>query len=499
MQIKAHIQDVIFHPQKFFLRNIGIRQTIAKNTFWLGFSELISKILKFFLIVFVARILGATEYGKFTFALAFVALFAAFADLGVSSIATREFSKSKDNERDFSALLSLKIVLSFIIFGLIFIGSFFITQNHLIRELILILGVYIAISNLANIFYAFFRARQKMEYESWGKIIQASAVTGIGFLFLFSIPSVQSLGFAYLAGAIFAFAIIVFFFFSQARPLLHFSFNKETWRKYLAISWPLAVGGIFATLYSNTDSAMMGYFGQLTQTGWYNAAAKVAMLVLIPLALLSQSFFPALSSFSQKARQSFQKIWNYYIKSVIFFGAPLAIGGLVLAPKIIFYIYNSTFAPSILAFQILIVMAGIIYFSSPLGQVLIVYNQQKKMFWVTMIGAAVNVVLNALLIPVYSLYGAAFTTVITYALMFFLLLYLAKKHVPIQLFSQQILKDFLFIFTATIAMYITLIQPMIYKLHILLCILIGSIVYFLTFFALKAFLNKLKSFLPGNK
>ncbi|MCD6232870.1 flippase [bacterium] len=491
MRVWFYIKNIIFHPKSFFLDNIGVRQTIAKNTFWLGFSEFVSRVLKFFLIVFIARILGATEYGKFTFALAFVALFSALLDLGVSTIATREFAKSKEREKDFPALFSLKVVLGFVTFGVIFVGSFFITQNPLIRNLILILGASMIVSSLCNIFYAFFRARQRMEYESWGKIIQAIVVTGIGFLVLLTIPSIQSLGLAYLVGALFAFGVVLFFFFRKGHSLLRFRFNKITWKSYLALSWPLAVGGIFATLYSNTDSAMMGYFGQLTQTGWYNAAAKIMGVVLIPLGLISQSFFPALSSFYEKSKEGLQRIWNYYIKSIIFFGAPLAVGGLVLAPKIIYYIYDPSFAPSILAFQILMVVAGIIYLSSPLNQLLIVYNQQKKMFWVAMAGAIVNIALNAVLIPLYSLYGAAFTTVITYALMFFLLLYLARKHTAVRLFSRKSLGDFLSILIATAVMYAVIIQPTVYRLNVLFCVLIGAVVYFLVFFVTRAAAKRL--------
>ena len=62
--------------------NQTVKQTIFKNTFWLATAIGASKFLKFILFIYVARILGATEYGKFTFALAFVGLFVIFSDLG---------------------------------------------------------------------------------------------------------------------------------------------------------------------------------------------------------------------------------------------------------------------------------------------------------------------------------------------------------------------------------------------------------------------------------
>jgi len=102
--------------------------------------------------------------------------------LGLSQITTREFSRDKEKEKEFSSLLSLKILLSIGALILIFIGSFFITGDPFIQKAILILGIYIIISNLSEIFYAFLRARQKMEYEAWAKIFQALVITGLGFL-----------------------------------------------------------------------------------------------------------------------------------------------------------------------------------------------------------------------------------------------------------------------------------------------------------------------------
>ena len=58
--------------KNFLLENIGIKQTILKNTFWLVSAEAVTGLLRLVLLIYAARILGATEYGKFTFAFSFV-------------------------------------------------------------------------------------------------------------------------------------------------------------------------------------------------------------------------------------------------------------------------------------------------------------------------------------------------------------------------------------------------------------------------------------------
>ena len=493
MDIKNTIRNIISNPKAFFLKNLGVKQTIAKNTFWLAVAEGVTRFLKLILIIYVARILGATEYGKFTFALAFVSLFAVFSDLGVSSITTRELAREKEKEKEFPAILSLKLVLSIGTLILICLGSFFITLDPIIRGIIWILGIYIIVSSFSGIIYAFFQARQKMEYEAWAKILQALVVTGAGFFVILNFPSVKNLSFSFLFAALAALIFILFFFHFKIHQL-RLSFNKTIWRNILAMSWPLALAGMMGSICANTDSAMMGYWGQIIQTGWYNAAQRIVAVSLIPAGLITASLFPALSKFFGQSKEKFQKGWNYYTEVMIFIAVPLVIGGIALAPKIIDFVYDPSFIPSILAFQILIVMAGISFLSGPFGQVLVVSNQQKKLFWVTLSGAIINVILNLILIPKFSLYGAAFTTVVTVLLIFFLLFHLTSKLTPIKPINLKFLFSFIIAALSSTLMYFVVIQPQIYYLNVILSISIGAGVYLICFFVYKSIVGKILAY-----
>ena len=487
MEIKEIIRNIISNPQDFFLKNLGIRQIIFKNTFWLAVAEGVSRFLKLILIIYIARILGATEYGKFTFALAFVGLFVIFSDLGLSQITTREFAKNKEEEKEFSSLLSLKLLLGLGTLILIFLGSFFITLDPLIQKLIWILAVFAMVESFLTIFFSFFQARQKMEYQAWAKILEAAMVTGAGFYVLFYFPSVLNLGFGYLFSVIISLIFILLFFHFKVYRL-RLEWNKFVWQKFLAMSWPLALVGIFGGIQSQTDSVMMGYFGQITQTGWYNAAYRIIGATFIPASLIGISFFPVLSKFFQESKEKLQKIWNYYLESMIFLATPILVGGMVLASKIIDFIYDPSYFPSILALQILLIMVGISFLASPFSQILIVANQQKKLFWSSLSGAIINVILNLILIPKYSLYGAAATTVVSFFLIFFLLYNFTLKFTPIKPFNLKLLFSFLGAGLSSILMYLVIIQPQIYQLHVFLSILIGAGVYLICFLVYKKLL-----------
>ena len=80
----------------FLLVNRTTRQTVAKNTFWLTVSNLGGRLLRAVIIIYSARVLGAAEWGLFSYAVSFVALITVFADFGIGPILTREASRTND-------------------------------------------------------------------------------------------------------------------------------------------------------------------------------------------------------------------------------------------------------------------------------------------------------------------------------------------------------------------------------------------------------------------
>lgn len=476
--------------KSLLLDNKSIRQTVFKNTFWLGAAEAISRVLRLILIIYVARILGATEYGKFTFALAFISLFIIFYEFGLPLIITREFAGEKKGEEEFYSLISLKLVLSLGALILILFGSFFVTSDPAIREIILILTFFSLISSFLNIFYAFFQAGQRMEYQAWAMILQASVVTLVGILVLLNFPSVRNLSYSYLFSTLVVLFFVLFFFHLKIFPL-RIVWQKAVWKRFLKISWPVALIGAFGMIYTYINSTMMGHWGYITETGWYNAAYSIVQVTLLPAGLISTSFYPILSKFFKESKQKLQDTLQGQMKVMILLAFPLVIGGMALAPKIIIFIYGSNFIPSILAFQILIIIAGFVFLTSPFHHLFIAINQQNKILYINAIGAVINIILNFILIPRFTLYGAATATLITYFVMFILVLFSAKYFMPVSFFNFKLTKVLIPVVLITGLMYLIIKQPLVYNLNIILILIIGSLVYFSTFFMFQKIARKI--------
>lgn len=473
----------------FLFHNINPRQTVLKNTLWLFIAEGFSRILTLFLLIYIARVFGAEEYGKFTFALSFVYLLSMFSDLGISSVVTRELTQKKEAEKDFSAIVSLKILLLATTGVLTFVGSFFIIASPEIRILIWILAIYNAVNVYFEIFYVFLRARERMEYESLAKLFHAILIVGFGFFVLFHIPSVKNMSFAYLS-ATFTTLIFLVWFFHRHIYRLQIVFRPKIWKRILSLSWPLALSGLFIVIHNQIDSVMMGFFGQITQTGWYNAAYKIIGITLIPMALISQAFYPVLSKSFAESQERFQRIWNHQMEAMIIIAVPMMTGGIYLARKIIGGVYGAEFLPATLAFQLLVIMGGILFISDPLQKALIVSHQQNKIFWCTLSGTLMNVILNVIIIPRYSLYGAAITAIASGAVIFFLLLFSVIHHTSVNPVNRKLIENVLVVFPSSALMYGIISHPLTNNFRFGFLIFLGAAVYFISLFSLRFWVKK---------
>ena len=70
-------------------------QKIAKNSLVLLASNIISKILGFFYVMYIVRYLGAEGFGILSFTLAFAGIFGVFNDLGLNLLTVREVTRDK--------------------------------------------------------------------------------------------------------------------------------------------------------------------------------------------------------------------------------------------------------------------------------------------------------------------------------------------------------------------------------------------------------------------
>ena len=117
---------------------------------------------------------------------------------------------------------------------------------------------------------------------------------------------------------------------------------------------------------------------------------------------------------------------------------------------------------------------------------------KKTLFWIGLFGATINIALNFILIPTYSLYGVAIVRIITYFLIFILLLKYSLKLTTIRPFNLKLIFSLIGIIISSALMFFGISVPQTHNLHVLFVIMIGIVVYLICLWGYSKMINFLK-------
>jgi len=397
--------------KSLLFQNRGTRQTITKNIFWLGLSQIVSRFIRAAIIIYAARVLGAAEYGIFSYALGLAAFFTIFADIGISQILTREATqKPEQKSQYFATSVFLKtLLLAGTALLIIFIVPHF-SKIEAAKKLIPFVAFLTIFDGFRDLSVAFLRAKEKMEFEAIIIVSMNLMITVFGFLILSHYATAKALTFSYVASTGFS-ALMAIFILRDEFKKLYVNFRKNLVRPIMNAALPIAAISLVGAFMLNTDLIMLGWWKGPEQIGFYSASQKIIqVLYTLPL-ILASALFPIMARMvAQKKDKEVAALTEKGIVSTLLLAIPLVVGGVILAKPIITFLYGREYLPAVSSFQILITTILIYFPSVLLPNLVLAYDKQKKVVPFIALGSLSNIVLNALLIPIFGIIGSAIAT-----------------------------------------------------------------------------------------
>ena len=280
----------------FLFRNTNSAQTIAKNTFWLFSGQIISRLLRAFIVIYAARVLGSESWGAFSYALSIATFLTVFSDIGINALLTKESVKNpalKDSYLATSFFTKLAM-LAILISGVIVFFPYLTKIQEAVGIMPIIIFVF-AFDALRDLGSAISRAMEKMEIEAGIQIFTNLAIVILGIVLLNAYKTSKALAFSYAAGSGIGLILITFILRKNFKNILK-NFNRKLIRPILAKAWPFGLLSIMGVIMLNTDIIMLGWLRAEAEVGYYSASQKLIQLLYVLPSLLAISIFPVLSS-----------------------------------------------------------------------------------------------------------------------------------------------------------------------------------------------------------
>ncbi|MBI2558020.1 flippase [Candidatus Woesearchaeota archaeon] len=466
---------------------------IARNAGFVFIGDNALKILTMILVFLIARYLGVEEYGKFSFVISFTGLFFIVLDLGTRILIVREIAQNKAKaSKIISNVIILKILSSVFVYAFIIILAFLLNYEKAVIYGVAIAALGIIFDSLSSTFESVFQAYERMEFPAFTKITRVLIrfivtmpflLKGSGFfpvLIIFVLA--QFLNF--LISFILCFKVLV-------KPI--FDFDKKFTIGLVKRAFPFLLSGIFVTVYFRIDVTLMsklapetlaGVYNQVSRDaviGWYSAAYNILDgLISIPIAV-SFAILPVAVIYFKESKLKLTRLYQLSIKYLTYLSLPIAVGVTMLAPKLVILLYKDKYLNSIFALQILIWTIVPVFINYMLGAIMTAIHKEKEGLYILFANAIINILLNLVLIPKFSLYGAAVSTVLTEIFYFSGYYYIISKNLGRISFVNIIAKPLLACVLMGLLIYY------LYYMNIFVLILIGAATYFISMYLLRAF------------
>lgn len=398
--------------KELLFQNRSTKQTVAKNVFWLSFSEIATRFIRGIIVIYAARILGVAEFGIFSYALGLAGLFTIFSDIGIMQILTRELAqKPEERDRYFATAFIIKSVLLIsTALAIAFLAPLFSLKTAV--KLMPLMALLVFFDGIRDFSLSFFRALEKMEITAFVTLLTNITIVGAGIMALWHYGTSTALATTYVIGAG-AGAFTAAMLLRKEYGKVWKSFDKKLVRQIVSYSWPLLFMGMLGSFMLNTDNVLIGWFLGEADVGLYAAAQKVVQILYILPAIIASATFPTIARYIASNDSAYIKsIIEKSMSMVFLIAIPIAVGGIILAEPIILFLYKTEFLSSVVTFRILILTVLLTFPGIIIGNLGLAYNRQRDFAKYVGFAALFNTVFDAILIPIYGIAGSAAVTVL---------------------------------------------------------------------------------------
>ena len=380
----------------------------AKAGAWYVFASLLIKLAGMAATPVFTRAMSAEEYGKYALYMSWIAILSVLITLGLTgSVIYRGMQKFEDRRDE---LISSALGLSLLptgIFLVVFIvwGDWLSSFVGLQRELLAFLLVQIALDTVV----AFYTAKSRYIY-GYKRVIAINVISaflslGLSLLFVFLLePTAEVRIYALLFSTlIFALPLFIAMLFRGRRL-----YSRDIWGFLLKFNLPLLPHSLSAAILANVDKVMISGIAGGAALAKYSVAHSLGVGMTFVTGGLGSALQPWIMRKIEAGRE--RRVANVALKITLLVSIG-ALGILTLAPELLALLAPSSYADALISVYPITLAAVAGFVGSVAGVGILHAERTALLSLAAIVGAAVNVGANFLLLP-YSYNGAAFSFLI---------------------------------------------------------------------------------------
>ncbi len=398
---------------------IPFRESSASNAFSLIAGQIVTRLLGLGMTMILTRHLGPDKYGDLTLAYAYWNLFAGLIEAGLDLTIIREASQNP-------ACLGQLVGNGILLRGLFALSSTLLaivlvpflgydpTRTRLLRlAALLLLFSPFAVSR--TIFLVTLKIKLVAVLDVIGQLINTAFVISLVLIGNYQTYHVLLMKIAGLA-----FSQCLYLVYGRRLISQPISFRPDwrLWGVLLKKTAPLAIAGAFHAIQAHVSRLLVGRMLTPGEGGHYTVAMNLSTTLSFLPTLYCSSIYPLLSRYHQSDQVKFRQLYRSGFKTVMVIALPLALLMSLTAEEIITLYAGKAYLPTTSLFVALAWTMVPQFAGSVLYYTVLAAGQQQFFAWISAAALIVRVGLYSLLLPRWSIIGAAFAVWAMYGVRF---------------------------------------------------------------------------------
>ena len=365
--------------------------------------ENINAIIGWIALLFVARNMGASALGEFSYAMSLIGGFTFLAFFGFRMAHVKRISEGVDLGKCIGTFLSIRLFLISLMLAVFALFYWYWTgylgkQFYDIKTegLLFVVLIYYIIFLLTGVLTATFSGLKQSARVAIPRIVGTSMRS-----FLFIGTALMGWGIVWLAASeligILIIAIISLWYFRDypiSKP------DKDTFESYKSYAFPVAAASIFGIFKKHVDKIFIGVFWAATDVGLYFGVQRIALFIGTMALAIEEMLLPSISKLhSNKSNDEIRSLVYDAEKYVAMVCIPIVAMTVVWSHEIIFVFISREFLPATRILQILVLASLIRVINRPWSVALRGSNRPDLTSAINIFSSIISVILMLFLVP----------------------------------------------------------------------------------------------------
>lgn len=413
----------------------GIKN-LAGQTMWYGVSSIAARFLNYLLTPYLTATLLTPAYGEMSLVYALIPFLNIIFTYGLETAYFRYVQK-KEQEDDVYNTITVSLIISTISFTILMLiirqslANLISIKEH--PEYITWSAFIIALDTLTTISFAKLRHQGRPIKYATIRIVSILINIGITVFFLSVCPAIaaknpdsplllfydKKVGVGYVIIANLVQSAVTFLLLWKQFFSFKWEFNKPLWKEIMLYSLPLVIAGFGGMINETFDRIMLGWWSTAadpkTEVGIYSGCYKLSILITLFIQAFRMGAEPFF--FKQAHGENPQRVYARVMKFFVIIICTMFLVVVLYLDIWKYFLGRKSYWTGLKVVPILLLanMFLGIYYNLSIWYKLT--NKTLSGAWITLIGAALTLVINYLFIPRFGYMACAWATFFCYGTM----------------------------------------------------------------------------------